>query len=166
VYAFEPLPDNVNRITLNIALNKMDNVVFSIPKAVSDITGNAVFCDFGRSDWGRIVDAAASSGEHPVGITTTIESTSLDDFVFQDGHPAPGLIKVDVEGLEGKVLAGARQVLKKFKPIIICEIHGPELAKQVYEELFSLGYRFEDAKGKGLGSISMDYGHIVALPIT
>lgn len=162
VYTFEPLPDNVERTRFNISLNGMQDRVFCVPKAVSDKSGVVIYDDFGRNDWGRI----SNDGVIPAGKNTNMffESVSLDEFVFQQGHPPPNLIKIDVEGGEGKVLAGARQLLIKFRPLIICEIHGPEAARQVSSELSCLGYGFKDAKGRRLASIPGDYGHIIAIP--
>ena len=166
VYAFEPLPDNIERIKLHISLNGMEDVVFCIPKAVFDKTNNVPYYDFGRNDWGRIDEAISSTEKYPLVPRAIVETISLDEFVFRKGNPAPNLIKIDVEGREGKVLAGARQLLKKFKPIIICEVHFPEAAKQVYEELSCLGYEFKDMREKKLNHVSSYCGHIIALPMT
>lgn len=164
VYAFEPLPDNLKRLKLHISLNGLEDAVFSIPKAVFDKTGNLPCYNFGRDDWGHIGEPISSTEKYPSEPRAIVETISLDEFVFQEGNPAPDLIKIDVEGREGKVLAGARQLLKKFKPVIICEVHFPEAAKQVYEELSSLGYEFKDMREKKLNNVSSYCGHILALP--
>ncbi len=165
VYAFEPLPDNLERLKLNISLNGMVGVVTCIPMAVFDKTDNVPYYDFGRDDWGHIGGAISSTEKYPSEPRAIVKTISLDEFVFQEGNPAPNLIKIDVEGREGKVLAGARQLLKKFKPIIICEVHFPEAAKQVYEELSCSGYEFKDMREKKLNNVSSYCGHILALPV-
>jgi FkbM family methyltransferase len=162
VYAFEPLPDNIERIKLHISLNGMEDTVFCILKAVFDKTDNVPFYDCGRNSWGRIGEAISSTEKYSLVPRAIVETISLDEFVFCKGNPAPDLIKIDVEGREGKVLAGARQLLKKFKPIIICEVHYPEAAKQVYEELSCLGYEFKDTREKKLNNVSSYCGHIIA----
>lgn len=165
VYAFEPLPDNIERIKLHILLNGMEDAVFCIPKAVFDKTDNVPYYDFGRDDWGRIGEMFFSTERYPPGPREIVETISLDEFVFREGNLAPNLIKIDVEGREGKVLAGARQLLKQFKPIIICEVHYPESAKQVCEELSCLGYKFKDTREKKLNYVSSYCGHLLALPM-
>jgi hypothetical protein len=57
------------------------------------------------------------------------------------GHPAPTLLKIDVEGAEVDVLAGAAECLAKYRPLIVCEIHGHWAADQVFDLLHKAGYR-------------------------
>lgn len=145
VYAFEPLPRNIKRIKCHVLLNGMQDRIFCIPKIITDMSGKAVYRSFGRDDWGRSV--GKNNLENPCLTevdTLLVETASLDEFVFQDGYPAPSLIKIDVEGEEGRVLTGARRLLKEYKPFIICELHNAESARQVYEQLTSLGYKFKD----------------------
>lgn len=50
------------------------------------------------------------------------------DIIKLDDHlkllPYLSLLKIDVEGHEHKVLEGAKNLIKKFKPIIVTECHG------------------------------------------
>lgn len=164
VYAFEPLTDNIERIKLHASLNGMQNLITCVPSAILDKSGNAPYYDAGRKDWGRIGEAVSPSEELSLAPKVIVETISLDEFVFLKGNPAPDLIKIDVEGREGKVLAGSRELLKKFKPVIICEVHYPEASKQVYEELSCLGYEFKDTQEKKLNYVTGYCGHILALP--
>lgn len=56
---------------------------------------------------------------------------------------SPAVIKIDVEGQEGAVVRGAREVLARCKPDLMCEIatHGSQL-EPVIAALDPLGYRF------------------------
>jgi hypothetical protein len=45
---------------------------------------------------------------------------SLDDL------PAPHVVKIDVEGAETQVLDGAREMLKRARPLLVVEIHGDQ----------------------------------------
>lgn len=161
VYCFEPFPKNNERLKLHILLNKMQDRVFCIPKAVTDKAGKAI-CHYRGHDTMYYFTNIDCSGEYNSAIGgPVVETISLDEFIFQEGHPAPNLIKIDVEGGELKVLLGAQRLLREFKPSIICEIHSIELARQVYEELKRLGYRFKVLNEKGM-PFNLHYGHILA----
>jgi FkbM family methyltransferase len=83
--------------------------------------------------------------------------TSLDAEVAQRGV-VPDLIKIDVEGYEYEVLAGARCLLGEHKPPICLELHLDLLeqrgqsAQQVLAELESHGYRFQTCVGAPLSA--------------
>jgi len=162
VYAFEPLPANIERIKFNIALNNFDGIVFCITKAVTDKNSKAIFNDFGRDDWGRLFNPAFfkdnASAERKA---LLVETISLDEFVFQEDYPAPNLIKIDVEGEEARVLMGASRLLREHKPIIICELHNFQSAQEAYGVLMRLGYDCKPWQKRKTDSI---YGHIIALP--
>lgn len=164
VYAFEPLPRNVERLKFHILLNGMQDTVFCIPKAVADKTGKALYRDLDRDDYARFVDVESREDNHLTKAGTIVETISLDEFVFRENHLAPNLIKIDVEGGELKVLLGAQLLLKECKPVIICELHSSYVSPvEVYKELTHLGYRLKDSKGRVMSLIPKQ-GHIVAWP--
>lgn len=55
--------------------------------------------------------------EESKSVKDTIKTVCLDKYFF-----FPDVIKIDVEGFELRVLKGAAETLKKFKPILIIEI--------------------------------------------
>jgi hypothetical protein len=75
-----------------------------------------------------------------VGWETNEESGSiaLDDAVAQTF--APDVVKVDVEGAELEVLAGARGLLASRRPHLIVEVHSRELERRCGDFLLELGY--------------------------
>lgn len=110
VVVFEPLPENAERIRRNAALNGFDIEVIEAAawdsgEGVSLVAGDS------SSEW-----RAAPEGPSP--------SVSLDEFAAL--HPPPDVIKIDVEGAEARVLAGAARLLAERRPIVICEVHGRE----------------------------------------
>lgn len=60
------------------------------------------------------------------------------DFLL-DYFPAPGVLKIDVETFETRVLQGASRLLETVRPIIWCEV-SPENSQAVFEILEPFGY--------------------------
>ena len=50
------------------------------------------------------------------------------------------LIKVDVEGMEGKVIAGALKTISRFKPLLYVENDRPDKSVALIEQIMGLGY--------------------------
>ena len=47
----------------------------------------------------------------------------LDSVIAEAGLPQPGLVKIDVEGAECDVLAGATSTLSASRPLLMIELH-------------------------------------------
>jgi hypothetical protein len=62
------------------------------------------------------------------GTGPTIELTTVDEVL---GGRRADIIKVDVEGLEARVLTGAHETLARYKPALILE----SLTEQAFEEI-------------------------------
>lgn len=135
VFAFEPLVEAAAILLRNLSANSVANVVL-VSKAVA-ATGGVI--GLGRD---ITIDQAAirwwGDGDS-VHCPFRCECVSVDEFVAA-GNPAPTFMKIDVEGAESEVLAGAIDSLRRFRPAIICETHGAEQAKSVYEIVTEAGY--------------------------
>jgi hypothetical protein len=59
-----------------------------------------------------------------------IQVTTLDIFLHENPLKKIDIIKIDVEGFEMKVLTGASETLKKFRPSIYMEVDESNLNKQ------------------------------------
>src|SRR5262249_31324528 len=55
--------------------------------------------------------------------------------------PACHLIKIDVEGMEGEVIAGAEQTIRRFRPVLYMENDRPEQSVALIRQVLDLGYR-------------------------
>lgn len=88
--------------------------------------------------------------EHRVGETVDTLCTVYD-------YRSLEWLKIDVEGGEVHVIAGAENTLKKFRPKVIVEIHlgmKASLEDDVNSKLQPLGYRLSDRKtGKGVNDV-------------
>ncbi|MGB7731103.1 MAG: FkbM family methyltransferase [Candidatus Acidiferrum sp.] len=76
---------------------------------------------------------------------------SIDDFA--KSNPPPTVIKCDVEGAEVEVLKGARETLRAYHPLILCEMHSPAMDRTAREILLELGYSLE----------AVDETHVLAI---
>jgi FkbM family methyltransferase len=139
VYAFEPAPHANQEIRKHAGANRMENITI-VPEAVSDYEGEATF---------GLTDVAYGSGivegetRWP---TITVKVTTLD--AFAQVHEPPAFIKIDVEGAEGRVLAGAPNLLSRTRPVLCCELHSQEAAQRVQEILAGHGYTISTLEGR------------------
>jgi len=134
VYAFEPVPENVCRLRENIALNDFSNVNV-IEAAVAEQPGTESFGRGGSHATGHLTGGAGN----PCG-DLRVKAVSLDDQVFAQNAGPPDFIKIDVEGAESRVLAGAQRVLETHQPILLVALHTPEQDTAVGQTLSGLGY--------------------------
>lgn len=135
VIAFEPTDGACSKLRTNLGLNpQLKNV--------------------------EIVQALVTNGEHNVpntllkhswplsGRSSSHEATSVPS-VFLDGFVnvhSLSLLKIDVDGYDFKVLEGAVQLLKRFRPAVLVELNEDSLrqvgdsAATVHSLMRSLGY--------------------------
>lgn len=134
---FEPDPDNIELVNATIARGQLENVQL-VAKAASTEQGTARFVMDPESGTTSHLE---SGGTGVKGAVVTVETTTLDDELAR--LAPPDLIKIDVEGAEDMVLAGATRLLEEVKPVIIIEcFDGLESAPM--RQLAAAGYSFTD----------------------
>jgi FkbM family methyltransferase len=140
VFAFEALPQNVERLRANLALNEMTGRVTVVPGAVVEKARPVHFLIGPSSGTGK---AEGSQGRQEIAYTASllVEGRSLDEFIYQDRHPEPQVVKVDIEGGEVLALPGMQRLLKEARPALLLELHGPEAAQVAWDTLASTGYQ-------------------------
>jgi FkbM family methyltransferase len=115
VHAFEPTPDTA-RVCGDI--RRHNGLRFElITSAVSDTLGTAELCLSLKGESSNSLNAAHRRHTE----TVTVPVTTLDAFTEQRSL-SPHLIKIDVETLEGQVLAGALRTARRHRPWIVLEI--------------------------------------------
>lgn len=126
VIAFEPLQDNFRVLQENLRLNQISAITYDV--ALGDglehkaaIVGN------------MLADPDAYHDDYE---THTVKTITLDSY---DLHRLD-ILKIDVEGYEVKVLAGAIATIRRCRPRVIVETHSIELEKEVHELLTQEGY--------------------------
>jgi len=122
IYSFEAQQDLAINIAESADLNGFNNVsVFHF--ALTDELGEIQFIKESHSIHGHISKTADTEPD-----SVTVDAYTIDYLVDQNIIAPPNVIKIDVEGAEHKVLLGMREVITKYKPIIVFEI-----SKDTYE---------------------------------
>ncbi len=118
VIAFEPASDNLAIFKETIALNNASNIILE-QLALSDKSGEGKL---------RLHDGA-NTGQHALavegqaGVVESVTLTTLDDYLEQTGIRKVDVVKLDVEGVELKVLKGAAKTLSAdAPPVLIVEV--------------------------------------------
>ncbi|MFC7140327.1 FkbM family methyltransferase [Halosimplex aquaticum] len=121
VVAFEPHPNNAQRLKENLSLNDVRATVFEY--AISNKNGQQPL----RVDEGGIGQGKHMLSETSGGNTIEVATIRLDDLVKSGDIPQPDVIKIDVEGAELDALRGMTGTLRQSScRSIICEIHSSQ----------------------------------------
>lgn len=128
VIAFEPNPAIRPLLERNIDANGWQRRITVVPKGASNTSGTARMTIPSDTTAARVDDA---------GTGPAIELTTVDEVLA--GRRAD-VIKIDVEGLEARVLAGASETLRRYKPAIILECLNETAFEEVREVLTTHGY--------------------------
>ena len=118
-FAFEPEALNFSILMRNIVNNQLGNKLVAYPIAVSNRPGfdefHLTIFEPGESchAFGEKLNYARQPIE-PV-ISQGCYATTIDELVTKGVIPIPNYIKVDVDGIEPKVIEGAKETLKSKK---------------------------------------------------
>jgi FkbM family methyltransferase len=128
VWAFEPSQREFARLERNLQLNQLGNVR-AFRMALADRNGQADLK----------IAADEHSGQNTLGEFAyqielarceRVTTSRLDDLVNEVSLPRLDLIKLDVEGAELSVLAGASGLLRKQRPVLLLEMNEHALQLQ------------------------------------
>jgi len=144
VVAFEPNPENIRRLRRTIQLNGLGNVTVR-DVALSDRVGESRLFLSRSSLMGSLLPGPSGTPTVPVQTSTIDEELKT--------MPIPDLVKIDVEGGENAVLAGATHLLRDHRPALIVEVLTPGWRREVEGRLG--GYR----------TSMLDDTNMLALPV-
>lgn len=177
VIAFEPAVQNCRLLGRSLAANGFAHVVVH-QLAAADINGPVGFVMDDSN--GAIEPGEASPGQ------CHVQAVRLDSFLA--GEPRLHVVKMDIEGAEGRALRGMRALLARHRPVLFVEFCPAALRarseiepREFLTALRSLGYRLQTidrARGSGpvletdaeifarVAASGQGYVDLVALPFS
>jgi len=123
VLSLEPSSSAFRKLQLNVALNPEIAQRITLIQTLVVAPGTKAVDAEVYSSW-PFESTAALHEKHRGQLTSTEGATALtlDEIVKAQGLTRVDLIKIDVEGHEYRVLQGAVETIKKFKPMIVIEL--------------------------------------------
>lgn len=140
VLAFEPLPANFELLAANVRQNGLSQVT-PIRAALGDHDGQLeLYFD-------RESSTASSTPSKCAVRSVVVPLRALDGVLAESGIARVDLIKIDVEGAELSVLAGAERTIAHSDAItLVIEIHGQDTAAKVRDWLSERGLPIEEGR--------------------
>ena len=132
LHAFEPVPANFKRLSENVRGNTLEDTAHLHEIGLSDQNGSLQISL--REDFAD----GAETGNATIVVDSydllfeckQIRVDRLDDIFDSLGISRLDFIKVDIEGHEDKFLAGAGNVIRRFRPILYVEINKVHYQRQ------------------------------------
>jgi FkbM family methyltransferase len=135
VWAFEPDPTNARFLRHHVDVNRCENAHVE-ELAVSDADGSSRFRFGTGSGTGRL----DKDGQ------IDVRTIRLGQFCAARGI-MPAALKIDVEGGEVAVLAGAAEIIAQSRPVIFLSTHSAAAHDKCLSMLRAAGYSIEQISG-------------------
>lgn len=154
VYSFEPIEECFSKLARQF--ERIPNFR-AFKTAVGDLNGELEFHHNNFSPSSSFLPIAATHVRNfpytAEAKTIRVKVARLDDLLSQIHTEGNILLKVDVQGYEDKVLAGATETLKSVNAIIVetsfTELyHGQSLFEDIYSFLTNYGFKYKGAVGQ------------------
>jgi FkbM family methyltransferase len=135
VIAVEPAPVTARYLRLNVLANAALNVVVH-ECALGRSAGYGFLYLFRQANWNSLVPRRDAVASQHVLVET------LDELVARE--PRVDVIRMDVEGFEGDVIAGMTTTVSRHQPVVVLELHlgrlGTSGAEKALAPLLHAGY--------------------------
>jgi FkbM family methyltransferase len=140
VIAFEPMPDNAERVRRHLRLNRLDNVEL-VEAAVSAVDGSAELFHLAGDHPCSTSLVRGFMPSDPSVRASVVPTIALDSLLAERNVARVSLVKLDIETAEPDAVRGMRRTLERDHPPIICEVLSDEVGAQLAASLGPLGYR-------------------------
>jgi len=118
IVAIEASPATVKDFEKNLILNKFNNIILK-NFAISDVDDTTVTFNESENDWESSLSHNKFIEKRKIKIETQKIDTILNNHEIDDYSL---IIKLDIEGQELQAIEGAKNTIKRYKPIIIIEL--------------------------------------------
>ena len=159
VFAFEPEALNYAELNKNVFVNDLHGRVSAFCIAMSDeqkvdylhlgaFGVGYSHHDFGENTWTADMEFGAGTTSKDARLPQGAVCSTLDALVEQGVVPVPDHIKIDVDGLEHRVIAGCRRTLhdERVKSVLLEVDHRIERCRELIEEMTAMGWRHSMAQ--------------------
>ena len=170
VLAVEPGRLSADRLAANVALNPAFGPIRLVRKAVSDRVGRATFYHVDVGDDPQTFSLLTDGSHHG---TEEVEVTTIDRLMADQAPGRLDCLKIDVEGVEAQVIAGAAETIARHRPIILFEVnaqiqkHRSDDKSGAFHALEAFGYAFFIRQADGglvaRESVPDGWGNLVAI---
>ena len=168
VFAFEPSPDAVKQFQRNIEINAIRNVK---PERMALWDQAGIEMQFQGEP---ALVSVVSENEAQDGASFNVVTTTISEYLKEQGETSVGLIMLDTEGAELQALSGAQPMLESESPEaphIIFEVHSEHVDLRAglgnvptVKYLLSLGYDIYAIRDLH-GHLSMEKRKIEIIPL-
>lgn len=168
VVAFEPSLANAALLRENAATNRLANVTV-IAAAVADHDGWATFQHRGslEGSLSRNGEAGAQAGrvaplQRAVRELSVVPVLALDSWIAATAQAPPGVVKIDVEGAEARVVRGMSETLRAAGPALVIELHSTQA--EIADALEEAGYEHALIQSAAPTREGPGWAHVLARP--
>ena len=170
VLAAEPVPSVLALLQHNIRHNEQTSHVRIFNGVITDEPGTVVLQVVeDHEEYSSILKIAHPCATNRQTTQIAVNALNVDSLVVAE-KLNPGFMKIDVEGAEHKVLAGAKRTLNTSRPVLLSEFSPKLMASNsvdpslVLSQLGSSGYRLFDPAVPGLPAGRRPLGDLLAVP--
>jgi FkbM family methyltransferase len=127
VWAFEPSVREVSRLRHNLEINHLTARIF--PLALADCSGQAEL-SVGAYEHAGHNTLGEFAYETEMERKDLVEVRRLDEILNENPLTRLDIMKIDVEGAELRLLRGAVETLRKYRPVLLFEVSETSLKHQ------------------------------------
>jgi FkbM family methyltransferase len=144
VHSFEPVPATFAHLQAHVSANRLTNVKLN-PMALWNEDSTVTLSLPPETVYNAGSWTIGSAESQTAAIAA--EAIRLDTYAARRGFSRVDVIKMDIQGAEPFALAGAHDLLTRWHPTLLMEVHRPSLValgsspEMLWEQLSSLGYR-------------------------